>query len=258
MGTSRVQGELWGANARAWGEVQEPTAKPLWERMQAAAGVGTGMDVLDVGCGAGNALRLAKARGARVYGLDASRALLDFARTVLGDADLAQGDLEELPYPDARFDVVMSTNALQFTVDRARAARELVRVKKPGGNVVVGMWAEPEKNEMTAVFAAIRAIAPPPAGAQTRLDLSQRSNLLGLLRDAGLTIVQDDEVECIFRYRDRDEYLAAQRSAGSLEAAARAAGEDEVREALLDAARPFTAGDGSIRFVNRMRYVLAR
>lgn len=253
-----MQGALWGARPQAWAEVQELTAKPLWERMLDAADVRPGMELVDLGCGAGHALALAHGRGARVSGLDASAALLEYARVRVPLAELHAGDLEELPFDSARFDVVMATNSLQYSADRGRAMREMARVKRPNGCVVVGMWAEPEKNEMTAVFAAMRALAPPPPGAAPPADLSQRANLIAAVRDAGLAVARDDEVECVFAYRDEAQYLAAQRSAGPLEAAARAAGEAAVEDALRDVARPFTAPDGSIRFRNRMRFVLAR
>lgn len=93
MGTARVQGELWGARPKAWAEVQEQTVTPLWERILDAAGVAAGQRVVDVGCGTGHALALAPARGAEVAGLDASRALLDYARTRVPGAELVEGDL---------------------------------------------------------------------------------------------------------------------------------------------------------------------
>ena len=100
------------------------------------------MSLLDAGCGAGLALRLAAEQGARVSGLDASAALLDVARGRLPDADLRVGDIEELPYDDASFDVVTAYNSIQYASDPKTAVAELARVARPGGRVVVEVWGE--------------------------------------------------------------------------------------------------------------------
>jgi hypothetical protein len=72
MGTAEVQGELWGASAADWATVQEPAWRPVYERVLDLAGVGIGISLLDIGCGAGGALMAAQRRGAAVAGLDAS------------------------------------------------------------------------------------------------------------------------------------------------------------------------------------------
>lgn len=74
--------------------------------------VTAGTTLLDVGSGAGFALRLAADRGAVVAGLDASEPLLDIASARTPDADLRLGDMEALPWDDASFDVVTSFNAI--------------------------------------------------------------------------------------------------------------------------------------------------
>src|SRR5580693_8231110 len=99
MGSAEMQGRLWGADARAWSELNEPHCAPLYE------------ELLDAGCGAGLALQLAAKRGATVTGFDASAPLLEIARERNPGADIHQGDLEQLPFEDNRFDVVTSFNA---------------------------------------------------------------------------------------------------------------------------------------------------
>ncbi len=80
MGSSEIQGELWGRAPVDWAELMEPVHKPLWEAMLDATQVGEGTDFLDVGCGGGGASILAADRGAQISGLDASEPLLDVAR----------------------------------------------------------------------------------------------------------------------------------------------------------------------------------
>ena len=95
MGTARIQGELWGARAADWAELGEPLSRPAYEAVFKRAGVGQGTRVLDLGCGAGTALALARSLGAEVAGLDASDALLAIAHVRVPAAHLEAGDLED-------------------------------------------------------------------------------------------------------------------------------------------------------------------
>jgi hypothetical protein len=60
MGTSTVQGELWGAKPDDWTELGEPVSMPVFQAVFDAAGIGAGTRVLDAGCGAGGALAEAR------------------------------------------------------------------------------------------------------------------------------------------------------------------------------------------------------
>jgi SAM-dependent methyltransferase len=98
--------------------------------------------VLDVGCGDGVlATRLAQ-DGAAVTGLDASAAMITAARRRADAAgvgiDLVEGDAETLPFASGRFDRVVSVATLWFADDPHRPIREMVRVLKPGGRLVLG------------------------------------------------------------------------------------------------------------------------
>ncbi|MDX1593474.1 MAG: class I SAM-dependent methyltransferase [Gammaproteobacteria bacterium] len=104
--------------------------------------------LLDAGCGSGLFTAPVLARGARVVGLDPSLPMLSAARAALsGEFTTVAGDLRALPFADDRFDRVMSVTALEFVTDGRRAMRELFRVTRPGGTVVVatlnrlGPWA---------------------------------------------------------------------------------------------------------------------
>jgi SAM-dependent methyltransferase len=128
------------------------------------AGVRPGEAVLDVACGTGNASLPAARAGARVTGLDLTPELLERARALAAaeglDAAFVEGDAEALPFADASFDVVLSTFGVMFAPDAARAARELARVLRPGGRMVLCNWTrEGETGEM---FGLLGACAPPP------------------------------------------------------------------------------------------------
>lgn len=101
-----------------------------------------GLQVLDIGCGDGVLSTTLAAAGAQVTGLDASGDMLVAARRRAGAAgvalELAQGEAEHLPFPDSRFDVVLSVATLCFSGDPDRPVREMARVLRPGGRLVLG------------------------------------------------------------------------------------------------------------------------
>ncbi|MGB5756908.1 MAG: class I SAM-dependent methyltransferase [Acidimicrobiales bacterium] len=75
-------------------------------------GTGGATRLLDAGCGSGLALQIAAGRGAEVAGIDASAGMLTIARERNPDADLHEGDLDELPWDDDRFDAVTAFNSV--------------------------------------------------------------------------------------------------------------------------------------------------
>jgi SAM-dependent methyltransferase len=110
-----------------------------------AAGIVPGTRLLDVGVGDGNTAIEAARRGAAVTGIDLTPAQLERARARAEAEGVAvtldEGNAEDLPYPDGEFDLVVSVLGVIFAPDAARAARELARVCRPGGTVVVVSWA---------------------------------------------------------------------------------------------------------------------
>ena len=124
-----------------------------------------GERVLDVATGSGNAALAAARRGCEVTGIDYVPALLDRAReraTVERlPATFDLGDAENIPFPDASFDVVLTTFGAMFAPDPQQTARELFRVCRPGGRVGMTNWTP--QGLFGGVFAAhSRAVAPPP------------------------------------------------------------------------------------------------
>ena len=143
MGSATIQGQLWGARAQDWAAYVEQVGLPLFGAALDAARVTVGTRLLDAGCGAGLLALLASLRGAQVTALDASPGLLAIARQRLPAADVREGDLEALPFADASFDAVAAVNSVFYAADMAAAMRELVRVARPGGRVVVTACGRP-------------------------------------------------------------------------------------------------------------------
>jgi SAM-dependent methyltransferase len=103
-----------------------------------------GMRVLDVACGTGNLAIPAAKAGALVTGVDIASNLVEQARERAKSEGVKiqfdEGDAEELPYPDALFDVVVSMFGAMFAPRPDRVAAELVRVCRPGGQIALANW----------------------------------------------------------------------------------------------------------------------
>jgi ubiquinone/menaquinone biosynthesis C-methylase UbiE len=106
------------------------------------AGDVTGKRVLDAGCGDGLLTRSLGERGAHIVGLDADRRMLvaAAARAAGGGvhAEFVEGRLERLPFADNAFDVVVAVTVLCVVSDASVAVREIARVLRPGGRLVIG------------------------------------------------------------------------------------------------------------------------
>lgn len=99
-----------------------------------------GLDVLDIGCGDGLLATELADTGARVIGIDPDAAMLRAAaeRTIGHNVRLVRGRIEALPFPDAGFDLVTAVTVLCFVKNEATAWREMARVLRPGGRLVIG------------------------------------------------------------------------------------------------------------------------
>jgi SAM-dependent methyltransferase len=131
-----------------------------------AADLRAGEEVLDVACGSGNASLAAARRFCQVVGVDYVPALLDRARRRADaeglDVAFKEADAEDLPFPDDSFDVVLSTCGAMFAPDQEQAARELLRVVRPGGRIGMVNWTP--DSYVGELFRAIGRHLPPPPG----------------------------------------------------------------------------------------------
>lgn len=106
----------------------------LWALYQPVSGT----MVIDIGCGPGQYSRHLVDQGVRVVGVDASRAMIEHARSQDDHALYRQMDMHELDYDDDLFDGAISTFAIEFSSDPSLMIQEARRVVKPGGDIVIG------------------------------------------------------------------------------------------------------------------------
>lgn len=240
----------WTAPADDWAAAWGGFAGPARAALLAAAGVGPGTRLLDVGCGTGELLADAAARGAAVAGADVAPAMAARARRAAPGADVRVADAEDLPWADGAFDVVAAVALLHLADDPGAAVAEAARVLAPGGLLAVCGWAERDRCELDAVEVALAADdgeEPGPEGPLRRED-----PVRALLTDAGLVVERVALVDVPWTAADED---ALVRGLLLGEDAAGLAGRGPVVRA---AAAPFRTADGAYRFRNAFRLVLAR
>lgn len=149
-----------------------PTAMfttPVAGHLVRFAGITEGQRVLDVGTGTGVMAITAARLGARVTALDLTPELLEQARENAGIAQVehiewTEGDAENLPYPDASFDVVVSQFGHMFAPRPDVTVAQMRRVLKPNGRIAIATW--PPEHFIGRMFAFVgRNSPPPPPGA---------------------------------------------------------------------------------------------
>lgn len=154
-----VQKEGWALFAPVEVITTAPAAK-----LVAFAGVKKGERVLDVGCGTGVAAITAARIGAEVVGVDLTPELIEKARWNAEMSrlkiDFQEGDVEQLAFPDAAFDVVLSQFGHMFAPRPLVAIQEMLRVLKPGGRIAFSTW--PPELYTGRMFAMVAKYLPPP------------------------------------------------------------------------------------------------
>lgn len=134
------QSLAWGGPAAGYHSIAQEV-QPLAERLLEVVRVTADDKVLDAAAGTGITAIAAARRGAQVTALDFAAPLLEAGRVIaerglhISGIEWVLGDVEQMPFPDARFDVVVSTVGVIFAPDHRQVARELRRVLRPGGRL---------------------------------------------------------------------------------------------------------------------------
>jgi ubiquinone/menaquinone biosynthesis C-methylase UbiE len=178
------------------------------EQLCEAAELEAGSTVLDVACGNGNAALAAARRFCHVTGLDYVPALLARAKERAAAERLAiefvEGDAEAMPFADASFDAVLSTYGVMFAPDQVRAARELVRVTRPGGKIALANWT-PE-GFIGGLLVTVGKHVPPAAGVASPIYWGTEARLAELFPNVRAIRVQRRNF--IFHYQSAEHFVA--------------------------------------------------
>jgi ubiquinone/menaquinone biosynthesis C-methylase UbiE len=172
--------------------VIHPGGRAATERLLSRAAISAESKVLDVGCGVGTtAITVAQRFGADITAVDIEPLMLERARKAIKAAgaedriNLQEGDILALDFPNDAFNVVIAEAVTMF-VDRSRAARELIRVCRPGGRVLATefMWRRPPTEEAREAF--LGQVCP-----GLRFDTAE--DWVRIYTEAGLSDIEIDE-----------------------------------------------------------------
>ena len=183
------------------------TLQIVGETLCEAVDLRAGQRVLDVAAGNGNATLAAARRFADVVSTDYIGALLARARVRAAAERLPVAfevaDAEALPFPDASFDVVLSTFGVMFAANQEQAARELMRVCRPAGQIGLANWT-PE-GFAGHVFKTIGKYVPPAPGVKSPALWGKRAYLDALF--GAKASVAAESRSFVFRYKSAQHWL---------------------------------------------------
>jgi ubiquinone/menaquinone biosynthesis C-methylase UbiE len=184
------------------------TLQIVGEQLCEALDLHPGSKVLDVAAGNGNATLAAARRWCEVTSTDYVPALLERGRERAAaerlTVDFHEADAEALPFPDATFDVVVSTFGVMFTADQDKAAAELLRVCKPAGKIGLANWTP--QGFIGQVFKALGKHLPPPAGVKSPALWGTPARMNEMFGAKVSEIVAEPRM-FVFRYRSAEHWL---------------------------------------------------
>jgi enediyne biosynthesis protein CalE5 len=245
----------------------------LNHRLVADARLRPGLHVLDIGSGTGYPALLdaqTVTPNGSVIGMDVAEQMLEVARrkaTRLGltNVTFKTGDATMLPFEPASFDAVTSRFCLMFLPEIPKAAAEITRVLRPGGWVAAAVWSAPDKNpsislSIEAIKNVVELPSPDPA-APGIFRLAKRVELVGILQQAGLADVMEQEFLAEWSYASAEEYYASLVELAApiqnLMATLSADQSQRVKQLILEAVSQYQRGNRII-FPIAVRMVAAR
>jgi ubiquinone/menaquinone biosynthesis C-methylase UbiE len=202
------QKESWNKFSSGWKKWDEFTMdwlKPMGEQIIHYLNLKNTDTVLDVAAGTGEpGLTIATiVREGKVVITDLAESMLEVAhenakRKGVTNYETVVCDVCELPFDDEVFDAVSCRLGFMFFPDMLMAAKEMVRVLKPGGKLATSVWSMPEKNFwINATMSTVNRnmqLPPPKPGGPGMIRCAAPGVLAGLFRQAGLRDVSEMEI----------------------------------------------------------------
>ena len=228
--------EGWGRKAVDFSALSEPSNCREYVAVHHRLGVDAGDRLLDVACGSGLSIELARLRGATCSGIDASPRLVAVARHRNPGCDIRVGDMNALPWDRASFDVVTSFRGIWGTTPGAVA--EIHRVLRPGGRVGITVWGH------LKVSPGAWAMAPFRLAATEKVDNQAAMVSLGrpgageqLLESHGFRDIERVDVPFALEFADPQLYARALASTGPAYEAIQNVGEAEFSRVAVEQAQ---------------------
>ena len=251
---------------REWSDFIDRFTRPVSERLVALAGVEPGKRVLDVAAGYGEpSLTAARVVGPQgeVVATDISSGMLAYGReradaAGLQNVQFVESDAASLEFPPGSFDAALSRWGLIFEPNGEGAAARVRGFLKPGARMAISSWGPPERVPFLAVpmgtVMKLLEVPPPPPGTPGPLSRPTPAAIGGLLEGGGFSDVEVDELEVTFQYESPEEMTRSVQAIAppitNLVKPHPPEVQQQVWQAVTDAARAHAAEDGSVRMTN--------
>jgi len=203
-----VAGVSFAVAADAYDRFMGRYSTQLAPQLADLGGVERGQRALDVGCGPGalTGELVARLGPEAVAAVDPSEPFVIAARERHPGVDVRRAAAEELPFPDAEFDVALAQLVVHFMADPIAGLREMARVTRPGGVVAACVWDHAGRRGPLSLFwTAVRQLDP---GARDESELAgaRAGHLAELFEAAGLRNVIDTELAVRVEYASFDDW----------------------------------------------------
>lgn len=202
------QKEMWNKFSpgwKRWDDLSMDFLKPMGDEIIHLIKPGDTDIVLDVASGTGEpGLTIATMlKGGKVVAIDLAEGMLEVAqenatRRGIKNFEIVACDVCELPFPDNSFDAISCRMGFMFFPDMLLAAKEMVRVLKPGGRIAATVWSGPERNLWASSILGIinknMQLPPPPPGAPGLFRCAKSGFIADLFEQVGLNNISETEV----------------------------------------------------------------
>lgn len=217
--------EGWGRRAVDFATLSEPSNCREYLTVHQRLAVAAGDRVLDIACGSGLAIELARIRGATCAGIDASERLVAVARDRSPGCDIRVGDMAALPWDAESFDVVTSFRGIWGTTPAA--VDEARRVLVPGGRLVLTVWGNVGKSPGAWMMEPFLWATEEKVRHQADMVALGRPGVgETFLRERGFEVAERFEIPYAIEYADPATYARGLASTGPAYESIQSLGED--------------------------------
>lgn len=249
-------GDAWGSRSADWACLFEHYATDVIMAIFDQMDVGQDTSLLDIACGSGLAVRMAKAAGANPSGIDAAENLIAIAQDRTPDADVRLGDMFALPWEDESFDVITSINGIWGECEAALA--EAYRVLRPGGSIAISFWGKGHLDLKPCFMTfAFNSPAAHVDGMRRTAGIGRPGVAEDMLTSVGFDVTLRDGRTSVLEWPDADTAWRAVASVGPAVPALKEVGASALRTEIMKVLEPLRDSHGIYRFRNDLQYVIA-